>query len=77
MSLQLTLARAEMRAAEESWRDHRLHCPLCDAAVRERKLERLCGAGGLARERYAEARHAVERERTADLAPPSGADPLW
>lgn len=77
MSLQLTLARAEMRAAEEDWADHRMHCPLCTAAARGRQWDHLCGAGTRCRNRATEAARAVKREQAADKAPLPGQDMLW
>jgi hypothetical protein len=77
MSLQLTLARAEERAAEAAWNDHRRHCPLCERATRSRKPGELCTAGARQREALARARAAVKTEQILDKAPIAGQETLF
>jgi hypothetical protein len=62
VSLQTTLARAEARHWGDQWRDHRLHCPPCSAAVAKRRWGDLCSAGAEVREQ----RRAADRELTAN-----------
>ncbi len=69
MSIELTLARAEMRIAEDNWKAHVLHCPHCSEAVRDRKWSALCTGGHEVHGLVRAARAAVARERELDAQP--------
>jgi hypothetical protein len=63
MSLQLTLARAEARAADLAWRDHVAHCPPCDRVKARMKGAQCCTRGEILRgfKRHADAVLREER----------------
>lgn len=77
MSIELTLARAEARIADDTWKAHQMHCPRCGEAVRDRKLAALCSAGRELHSALRTARAAVARERQLDAAPLPDQETLW
>jgi hypothetical protein len=76
MTLQTTLARAEARHWDDQWRDHRLHCPPCSAAVAKRRRNDLCPAGAEVREQRRLASRALAANRRLDKIPPAGQETL-
>lgn len=72
MSLQTTMARAEVRARETAWKTHRAGCPACIRAARARDWAGLCSDGLIAHDELRAARGELAREREADAQPITG-----
>jgi hypothetical protein len=72
MSIQTTIARAEVRAQETAWKEHKRGCPACCSAARRRHITEGCAEGQAIHAARAEARKALDREREADRQPIPG-----
>lgn len=77
MSLQLTLANAEHRAADERWRDHKLGCPPCSAAQHTRKPEGMCRGGGVLYVSLKARERELTEERRLERLPMPGQEGLF
>jgi hypothetical protein len=77
VSMETTLARAEARAAQRDWRNHRLWCPECGTAARSRRWAALCNTGQEVYEAHREARHLLAESRRLDKFPSPDQAPLF
>ena len=77
MSLQATLARAELRHWDGQWRDHKQHCAVCMTAARKRWWDKLCTSGQAVFQARKLAAGALKAEQEADRAPIPGSETLF
>jgi hypothetical protein len=71
VSLQLTLANAAFRNAEDKWRYHRRHCPEC-AQASHRRIPTTCSEGDRLREDFETCKADLAEERRMDKLPVPG-----
>lgn len=77
MSLQLTLANAEQRAADERWRWHKLGCPGCSSAQHSRKPEQMCSGGIVLYSDLKARERELAEERRLERMPLAGQEGLF
>ena len=77
VSIQLTLARAEARAAEEAWRDHLDGCPPCSRWRRRLKGQQPCRTGRETYDHHKACDETLKRERDLEKKPWPGQEALF
>lgn len=77
MSLQTTIARGALDAAQAAERGHLQHCATCRRAANRRRPAERCAQGRQLRADVTETGKALRAEQAADKAPVAGEVPLF